>query len=329
VIVVTGGAGFIGSVLVWQLNRRGRGDILVVDHLGSGEKWRNLVGLRYADYRDKEAFVQELESGYWDGAIDTIFHLGACSSTMERDADYLMRNNFRYSVRIAQWWERHPATRLVYASSAATYGAGEQGYRDDESQLRLLRPLNMYGYSKHLFDLYAQEHGWLSSIVGLKYFNVFGPNEYHKSEMRSMLCKAFAGVRDGGALSLFKSHRPEFGDGEQARDFVYVHDAVTMTLLLADQPGLGGIYNVGTGCARTWNDMGRALFAALGRPAEITYVPMPQAMRDKYQYHTQADLAKLRAAGCGHQCLSLESAVADYVKRYLLPGKLVAEAADK
>jgi ADP-L-glycero-D-manno-heptose 6-epimerase len=325
VIVVTGGAGFIGSVLVWYLNRRGRHDILVVDRLESDQKWRNLVGLSFSDYRDKDAFVRELEAGRYDGAVDAIFHLGACSSTTEQDADYLMENNYRYSVRIGEWWERHPAVRFIYASSAATYGNGEQGYRDDESALAALRPLNMYGYSKHLFDLHALRRGWLSAIAGVKYFNVFGPNEDHKAGMRSLVNKAFPAVRDGGMLTLFKSERPDYRDGEQVRDFIYVKDAVAMTLFLADHPALGGIYNVGSGRARSWNDVGRAMFAAVGRPAAIAYTSMPPLLVGTYQYHTQAELGKLRAAGCTHQCLTLEQAVADYITEYLLPGRLIAQ----
>ena len=179
-IVVTGGAGFIGSAIIWQLNRRGLNDILAVDTLRTEEKWRNLVSLQFFDYLDKTDFIEKLESGIFDNNIEAIIHLGACSSTTERDADYLMENNYRYSVRLGTWWEKHPESRFIYASSAATYGNGDQGYEDDIAKIKLLHPLNMYGYSKHLFDLYALRCGWLEKIAGLKYFNVFGPNEYHK-----------------------------------------------------------------------------------------------------------------------------------------------------
>ena len=243
-IVVTGGAGFIGSVLTRRLNRAGLTDILVVDHLGSTDKWKNLVPLAFSDYMDKGEFIDRLEQGNFVNSIDTIFHLGACSSTTERDAGYLIDNNFRYSVRIGTWRESHRSTRLIYASSAATYGNGDQGYSDDEKLLGTLRPLNMYGYSKHLFDLYAQRRGWLTEIVGLKYFNVFGPNENHKGDMRSVINKAFPRMRDEGKISLFESHRPDCRHGEQRRDFVYVQDAVEMTLFFMEHRDKTGIYNI-------------------------------------------------------------------------------------
>lgn len=316
-IVVTGGAGFIGSAIVHALNLRGHEDILVVDRLHNTEKWKNLVALRYMDFMDKREFIEELEAGEFGDTIDVIFHLGACSSTTEKDADYLMENNYRYTVRIGQWWEEHQKTRLIYASSAATYGNGENGYRDDINLLHTLRPLNMYGYSKHLFDCYARRKGWLDCIAGMKYFNVYGPNEYHKGDMRSVINKAYPRVRDEGVMSLFKSYRPQFNDGEQLRDFVYVKDAVAMTLFFMDNPDVGGIFNVGTGKARSWNDVAYALFAAAGKKGAIDYIPMPEHLQGKYQYFTEADLSGLRAAGCTHACMTLEDAIDDYVKEYL------------
>ena len=219
-IVVTGGAGFIGSAIVWHLNQRGYRDILVVDHLGESEKWKNLVSLRFEDYLDRYDFIEKLENGFFENHIKVIFHMGACSSTTEKNADYLMENNYRYTARLAEWRESHPACRLIYASSAATYGDGRQGYKDDEETLARLRPLNMYGYSKHLFDLLAMRKGWLSKIAGLKYFNVYGPNEYHKGDMRSVINKAYPVARNQGFIRLFKSHREDYRDGEQVRDFV-------------------------------------------------------------------------------------------------------------
>jgi ADP-L-glycero-D-manno-heptose 6-epimerase len=319
VIVVTGGAGFIGSVCVWRLNQAGIDDIVIADHLGRSDKWKNLVPLRYSDYLDRNEFIQRLEAGEFKNDIDVLFHFGACSSTTEPDAGYLMENNYRYSVRIGDWWETHRGTRFIYASSAATYGSGEQGYADDEKNLGKLRPLNMYGYSKHLFDLHAQRRGWLSEIVGLKFFNVFGPNETHKNDMRSVINKAYPSVRDDGKMSLFESHRPQYKNGEQRRDFIYVKDAVEMTMFFKDRGrDKAGIYNIGTGEARSWNDVAHAIFSAAGKKPHIEYVPMPAAIRDKYQYFTQADLGKLRAAGCGHLCMPLEASVADYVKTYLV-----------
>jgi ADP-L-glycero-D-manno-heptose 6-epimerase len=319
-IVVTGGAGFIGSALVWALNHRGREDILVIDRLGQTDKWRNLAGLRFADYLDKAAFIEGLEQGRFGETIEAIFHMGACSSTTETDADYLMANNYRYTVRIAAWRASHRACRLIYASSAATYGDGSRGYVDDERRLQTSRPLNMYGYSKHLFDLRARREGWLKDIAGLKYFNVFGPNEGHKGEMRSVINKAYPGVRDTGRMRLFKSHRTDYGHGEQQRDFIYVKDAVAMTLFFLDHPEVNGLFNIGTGQARAWKDVAGALFAAAGKPGTIEYIPMPDDLQGKYQYYTCADMTKLQAAGCEVRCTPLEEAVDDYVQNYLRPG---------
>lgn len=329
-VVVTGGAGFIGSALTWRLNSWGREDILLVDHLDSSEKWKNLRGLKFLDYMERDTFLATLESGAFGDKVDTVFHMGACSSTTESDAGYLVENNYRYTVRIASWWEsKGTRVRLIYASSAATYGGGEHGYRDDELMLDSLRPLNMYGFSKHMFDLYARRKGLLNSIVGLKFFNVFGPNENHKGEMRSVINKSFPQVSEKGRMTLFKSHRPDYADGNQVRDFVYVKDAVEMALFFMDHPAIGGIFNIGTGKARSWNDVAGALFSALGKQPNIEYIPMPETIRDKYQYHTQADVSKLRTAGCAHECMSLEDAVKDYVLNYLCNDKRLADQVDE
>ena len=324
-IVVTGGAGFIGSALIWALNGRGEEDILVVDQLHQTEKWKNLVGLRFADYLDKTVFIERLNRGDFGDGLRAILHMGACSATTEKDADYLMENNTRYTARIAAWREDHPRCRLIYASSAATYGDGAQGYADDEAMLDGLRPLNMYGYSKHLFDLMARRNGWLKNIVGLKYFNVFGPNEYHKGDMRSVINKAYPQVRDEGLMRLFKSHRPDYGDGEQLRDFIYVKDAVAMTLYFLERPEIGGLFNIGTGRTQSWNDVAAALFKAADRPLNIDYIPMPEDLRGKYQYYTCADLTKLQAAGWSTPCRPLEEAVDDYVRHYLAPDATLSQ----
>ncbi|PXF53488.1 MAG: ADP-glyceromanno-heptose 6-epimerase [Deltaproteobacteria bacterium] len=316
-IIVTGGAGFIGSALVWRLNKRGIDDIVVVDHLGKTEKWKNLVSLCFSDYFDKSDFIERLEAGYFGNSISAIFHLGACSSTTETNADYLIENNYRYTARLATWQEKHRTCRFIYASSAATYGEGEQGYRDTEDELHLLRPLNMYAYSKHMFDLLALRKGWLPHIAGLKYFNVFGPNEYHKGDMRSLINKAYPLVRDEGKIRLFKSYRDEYKDGEQLRDFIYVKDAVDMTLFFLDNPRINGIFNIGSGAARSWNEVAASLFQAVGRPLNIEYIPMPDELKEKYQYYTCADMAKLRSAGCSHTCMDLDAAVKEYVQGYL------------
>ena len=263
-------------------------------------------------------FIERLEAGDFASRIEAILHMGACSSTTETDADFLMENNYRYTARLAQWKEIHPACRLIYASSAATYGAGEKGYSDNEEEIHLLRPLNMYGYSKQLFDLLARRQGWLGQIVGLKYFNVFGPNENHKGDMRSVINKAFPVVRDEGKMRLFQSHRPDYEDGRQQRDFIYVKDAVEMTLFFLEHPEINGIFNIGTGKARTWNAVANALFQSLDKTPDIEYIPMPETLRGKYQYYTCADMNKLREAGCGYDCAPLEESIEDYVRQYLV-----------
>jgi ADP-L-glycero-D-manno-heptose 6-epimerase len=320
VIVVTGGAGFIGSALVWGLNQKGEDDIFIVDHLSESENWKNLISLRYNDYLDKEQFIVKLENNDFGDSIDAILHMGACSSTTEKDAYYLIENNYRYTARIAAWHEGHRKCRFIYASSAATYGNGDQGYSDNEDDLGNLRPLNMYGYSKHMFDLLAKRKGWFSDIVGLKYFNVFGPNENHKGDMRSVINKAYPGVRDKGTISLFKSYREDYKDGEQCRDFIYIKDAVEMTLFFLDKLDVNGLFNVGTGRVHSWNDVAKSMFNAVGKKVTIEYIPMLKDLKDKYQYYTCADMQKLRSAGCSHTCMGLEEAIKDYICMYLFKG---------
>jgi len=318
-IVVTGGAGFIGSCFVWKLNQLGVDDILIVDHLGRDDKWKNLVEKRFSDYCDKKDFVERLQAGVYDGAITGIMHLGACSATTEQDADYLAANNLHYSQTVARWCVAHNV-KLWYASSAATYGDGTRGYSDDDAATPHFRPLNMYGFSKHLFDLWVLRHGWQTRVTGIKFFNVFGPNEYHKGGMRSVIHKAFPLVRETGRMRLFKSYRPDYADGSQQRDFVYIKDVVDVMAFFFTRPDVSGIFNLGTGQARSWNDVARAMFAALGIAGTIEYIDMPEELRGKYQYFTQADLTKLRRAGCMHQFMSVEESVRDYVHNYLLPG---------
>jgi ADP-L-glycero-D-manno-heptose 6-epimerase len=318
-VIVTGGTGFIGSVLVSELNRRGCSQVAVVDFPAGGDKAANLAGLRYTEFVDASELHSRLASGAM-GKLDCIFHLGACSSTTETNEKYLRENNFEYSRDLAKW-ALGAGVRFVYASSAATYGDGSAGMDDsDPRQMQQLRPLNLYGQSKQWMDLHAGNEGWLDRIVGLKYFNVFGPNENHKGDMRSLVCKSYADVLKTGIIRLFKSHRPEYRDGEQRRDFLYVKDAVAMTLHLAANPAANGIFNIGSGQARSWNDLARAVFAALGREPHIEYIDMPEAIRDKYQYFTQADIHKLLATGYDQRITSLEDAVRDYVVNYLVPG---------
>lgn len=323
-ILVTGGAGFIGSALVWALNQRGLDNILVSDRLGRDEKWRNLAPLRFADYLDADDLIAAVDRGDTLGGVEKVFHLGACSATTETDAGYLMRNNYGYTRRLALWSLARGA-RFVYASSAATYGDGSRGMDDRDPDLHRLRPLNMYGYSKHLFDLHARREGMLEKIVGLKYFNVFGPNEGHKGDMRSVVSKAFAEIQETGRASLFKSYRPGWEHGRQQRDFLYVKDAVEMTLHLADAPGAAGLYNLGSGEARSWMELAEAIFAAMGREPRVEFVEMPESLREKYQYYTCADIGRLRESGYAKPVTPLAEAVADYVVNYLAPGQTLGE----
>jgi len=315
-LVVTGGAGFIGSAMIWKLNQAGLRDILVVDALDTSDKWRNLVNRKFADYLDRQDFLDRLTAGQLPGPIEAIVHMGACSSTTERDAQFLMENNYRYTRRLAEWALAHQV-RFLYASSGATYGDGSLGYSDEDGATLRLKPLNLYGYSKQLFDLWAVNSGAAGRIVGLKFFNVFGPNEYHKGDMRSVVHKAFGQIRETGRVRLFKSCRADYADGEQERDFVYVKDVTEVMGWFLQNPGVNGIFNVGTGRARTWNDLARAVFAALGKPAKIEYFEMPEILKDRYQYHTQADASKLHRAGYPGAFRPLEEAVDDYVRNYL------------
>jgi ADP-L-glycero-D-manno-heptose 6-epimerase len=317
-IVVTGGAGLIGSALIWALNRRGLSDILVIDRLDESEKWKHLVPLQFADYIDADDFEARATDGESFGNVGTVLHLGACSATTERDADFLIRNNYEYTKHLAAWSIERDV-RFVYASSAATYGALEEGL-SDEADLNSLRPLNMYAYSKHLFDLYAERNGFADSVCGIKYFNVFGPNEDHKGDMRSVVDKAFGQIRETGGVKLFKSYRPDFRDGEQRRDFIYVKDATEMTLHLAES-GAGGVYNVGAGKAQTWLDLVRPIFRALELPERIEFVEMPEHLRGKYQYSTCATIDRLRATGYEAPITALSDAVTDYVVNYLTPAR--------
>ena len=324
--LVTGGAGFIGSALVWGLNRRGCDNIVVCDILGGDEKWRNLAPLRFADYVEAGTLLERLQSGAL-GKFDLVLHMGACSSTTEKDASYLIRNNYEFTRDLAAWSLANKS-RFVHASSAATYGDGSAGMEDDESKLDTLRPLNMYGYSKHLFDLHAKRAGFLNKICGLKFFNVFGPNEDHKGDMRSLVHKSYAQVRDKGVIKLFKSYRKEYKDGEQKRDFLYVKDCVAMTLHLAATPRANGLFNIGSGQARTWIDLANAVFTALKKKPAIKFVEMPEAIRPKYQYFTQANLLRLRGSGYAAPLTSLENAVFDYVRRYLVPDRRLDPAVE-
>ncbi|MHC4584460.1 MAG: ADP-glyceromanno-heptose 6-epimerase [Planctomycetota bacterium] len=315
-IIVTGGAGFIGSALIAALNKRQITDILVVDELGTDQKWKNLRNLSFADYVEKDDFLEMVIANKLNSSLEAVFHLGACSDTTETNASYLIKNNYEYSKLLAQW-ATADNVRFIYASSAATYGDAEAGFKDDLEKIDILKPLNMYGYSKQLFDLWAQRAGLLKSIAGLKYFNVFGPNEYHKADMKSFVLKAFEQINATGIVHLFKSYKPEYADGEQLRDFIYVQDAVEMTLFFYDNPQTHGLFNIGSGKARSWNDLVKAVFAAMNKKPKKEYIEMPETLRSQYQYYTEADITNLRKAGFDKEITTLENGIKDYIQNYL------------
>lgn len=314
-LLVTGGAGFIGSNLIAGLNEVGRTDIVVNDALGNTGKWRNLGKRQVADVVPPGEL-----SGWLDGRkLDAVVHLGAISDTTATDGDLVLATNFRLSLRLLDWCTA-TRTPFLYASSAATYGAGTEGFDDEWSPaaLQRLRPMNLYGFSKHLFDLavvdrFAKRAKLPPQWVGLKFFNVFGPNEYHKGEMTSLIGKRFEDAKAGKPVHLFKSHRGGIGDGEQKRDFIYVDDAVAVMRWLLDTPAVSGIFNVGTGKARSFRDLIAAMFRALGHAPNIEYVDMPPTIRDQYQYFTQAKVENLRKAGYNADFTSLEEGVNRYV----------------
>ncbi|MCL4130476.1 UNVERIFIED_CONTAM: hypothetical protein GTU68_045089 [Idotea baltica] len=310
-IVVTGGAGFIGSNLVKSLNEKGLSDIIVVDSLRQTEKWKNLVGKQIAQYYDKAEFLELIENSSFANEISAIAHLGACSSTTELDAAYMMENNYRYSQRLALVAAKH-GVRFVYASSAATYGDGSDGFDDDVELLEKLKPLNVYAYSKHLFDLWAKKEGLLESICGLKFFNVYGPNEYHKGPMQSVILKAFEQICEKGQVKLFKSYRKDYADEDCCE---------TLSQLLSEHKDTAGIFNIGSGKARSWNDLAKATFSALEKTPKIEYIEMPDSLKGKYQYYTEAPVSKISSALGNYSPAGLEKGVASYVQRHLMKDK--------
>jgi len=310
-IVLTGGAGFIGSCFLWRLNLDGINNVIVVDNLGMSEKWRNLAGKRFLDYIQKDDFLGLIKEGRIKN-IKTIIHLGACSSTTLNDAAYLIKNNYEYSKSLAIWAKVNRA-KFIYASSAATYGNGEFGYDDSNKAVYTLRPLNMYGYSKQLFDLWILNNGLDKEVTGMKFFNVYGPNEYHKGDMMSVVCKKFLEVSQKGRIGLFKSYRDDYEDGEQKRDFIYVKDAIDVLFYFFKNPEKSGIFNLGCGTASSWNELANAIFSALGKEPCIEYINMPENLKLKYQYFTEAKMNKLRRSGYNCAFTSLKDAVGDYV----------------
>jgi ADP-L-glycero-D-manno-heptose 6-epimerase len=317
-IIITGAAGMIGSCVVRYLNDHGQSNLLLVDELEMGEKWKNLLGKQFADLISKQQLFAWLEGR--ESEVSAIIHLGACSDTMEQNADYLLENNYRYTIRLAEWALARNK-RFIYASSAATYGDGSRGFLDDEESLSELRPLNMYGYSKQLADLWMKRENVLDKVVGLKYFNVYGPNEYHKGHMASMVLKMTHKADQEHSIELFKSNDSRFPDGGQCRDFIYVKDAVKMTCAFLEN-NMGGIFNIGQGTVTTWNQLAEALFAALEKPPVIRYIEMPSALSKQYQNYTCASMDKFhRLISSGldlSKTTATGDAVKDYVQNYLM-----------
>ncbi len=316
-IILTGGAGFIGSVLCHYLNERGIKDIIIVDHLGTEEKWKNLNGLKYAEFIHKDELFEEENATFLNRA-NMIFHMGACSTTTEKDADYLMKNNWEYSKKLFQLAATNNIP-FIYASSAATYGLGEHGYSDQEN-IEQLRPLNCYGYSKQFFDQWiSNQKRFPKKWYGLKFFNVFGPNEYHKGAMKSIVAKAYHQIKETGQVKLFNSYHDDFKDGEQKRDFVYVKDVCAAIMDMAFEKEFeNGIYNMGTGEANTFKDFVTYAFEAMGVEPKIEIIDMPEDLRKHYQYFTEADMGKFHNAHGGFKFSSLKESVKDYVQNYLM-----------
>ena len=325
-ILVTGAAGLIGSCVVRELNRLSYNNILLVDNLGQSEKWNNLKSLKFLEYIEKDDFYNLLTSNEKNPndsllkEIKTIIHLGANSSTTEKNASFLIQNNYRYSIELAKF-AINKNIRMVYASSAATYGDGSNGFNDDLNTMKYLRPLNMYGFSKHLFDMWMLRKNWKPSFVGLKYFNIFGPNEYHKGEMMSLVIKAYEQIKESGSLNLFKSYNPKYEDGKQMRDFLYVEDAAKVTVFFAiENKKSNGVFNVGSGKASTWLELADAIFESMKIEKKINFIEMPNALKEKYQYFTCANLELLQNSGYRENNLTLKKAVEDYVCNYLIKG---------
>ncbi len=320
-IVVTGGAGFIGSNILAALEARGAPKLVLCDRLRSNDKWRNVAKRELADIVHPDHLPAFLDRHA--GEIEAIFHMGAISATTETDADRIVENNFALTLMLWDWCAAHGA-RLIYASSAATYGDGDQGFDDDASiaHLARLRPMNPYGWSKHLFDRLvarrlADGGPTPPQWAGLKFFNVYGPNEYHKGGQQSVVAQVYPKAAAGEEFSLFRSHHPDYRDGEQRRDFIWIDDCVDVMMWLLDNPKVSGLFNVGTGQCRTFLDLARAVYVALGKEPLITFRDTPLAIRDKYQYFTEAKMNRLREAGYNKPFTTLEDGVARYVNDYL------------
>lgn len=316
-IIVTGGAGFIGSCVVRTLNDNGYENLVVVDNIGSTQKWKNIRNKHYIEYVNKGRFAERLTEGFYS-KCKAVIHMGACSSTMQNDFDYLWENNVNYTKMLWNFCsDKH--IPFIYASSAATYGDGANGFSDNIEGISRLMPLNAYGYSKHVFDLWSlKENKKPSQYVGLKFFNVYGPNEYCKGSMASMVFHGYRQVLETGEIRLFKSYKDGFADGAQERDFVYVKDVCDIIMYFLKHPEYSGIFNVGTGRAQTFRELAEATFEALGLPSNIVYIDMPDTLKPNYQYHTQADISSLKKIGYNKDLCDLRTGVKDYVCNYLM-----------
>lgn len=323
-ILVTGGAGFIGSAVVWELNKRGIEDIIISDHLGTSDKWKNLRALKYSDYIEKDELLAHLVYGTVPFKLSAVIHMGACSSTTESDCSYLAENNFAYTKILAEYCISKKI-RFIYASSAATYGNGEKGFKDDLKTVGSLRPLNMYGYSKQMFDLYAERNKYFDKITGIKFFNVYGPNEYHKGEMSSKIFKAYHEIKETGKIRLFKSDDPAWKDGESVRDFVYVKDCSKIICDILQNKKISGLLNLGSGHARSWNDLADSVFKSMNKKKRTEFFDMPENLRGKYQYFTESDNSNLLSTGLKVKFTSLEKGINDYIKNYLIPDKYLGD----
>ncbi len=318
-IIITGATGFIGSVIAQDLFKQGVNDLILVDKFNKTEKWKNTVGVNFKEFVDRDLFLERLEKGEF-GTPDAVIHMGACTDTTEFNMDYLMSQNYEYSKRLCTWC-LNKGVRFIYASSAAVYGDGSKGFKDSDGLTLQMIPLNPYGFSKLLFDRWLINNGLTKSVVGLRFFNVFGPNEYHKGKMSSLIYRAFPMAKKEGVVRLFKSYKKDFADGEQKRDFIYVKDIVPVVNFLLENKKVSGILNLGSGQARTFNELAVTILNSLGKKDKIEYVDMPEEIKNKYQYFTEADTSSLRSSGYKKEFMSLENSVSDYVQNYLVPGK--------
>jgi len=314
-IIVTGAAGFIGSVIAKSLNLDGKKDLLLVDKFTKSAKWKNVVNLNFIDFVDRDSFLERLENGDFSG-VELVIHMGACADTTEFDMNYLMHQNYEYSKRLCLWCLKNNV-RFIYASSAAVYGDGTKGFNDNNELTMELEPLNPYGFSKLLFDKWLINTGHVDSVVGLRFFNVFGPNEYHKNKMSSIIYRSFPMAKKEGVVRLFKSYIKNIEHGDQRRDFIYIKDVISVVEFFIKNNNINGIFNVGSGKARSFNDLAVSLLNAMGKKPVIEFFDMPEEIRNKYQYFTEADISKLIKAGYNKELSSLEGAVDDYVQNYL------------